>query len=218
MAGNELPDTSGKRALVGLADLQAKAAKHAAQAVLDIPQFGLQQLAGRQNGTGLLRRDRLAVHRPEPAETHELGNPAGIVAVRLHRHRLEGVANVPRLQKLNRKACIPHRRVQPLGQRTRLKSNPLARQPQRSEPGDQSFRLAQKLCLAQNLARSIDKTDARAFQRHVDSCIVVHGRPLMMLGAGLPDSVEHHQFEGRPPSNQQAAPIYAISFLRDLSG
>jgi hypothetical protein len=118
-------------------------------------------------------------------------------------------ANAPQLrsndlQKLNRKACIPHRRVQPLGQRTRLKSNPLARQPQRSEPGDQSFRLAQKLCLAQNLARSIDKTDARAFQRHVDSCIVVHGRPLMMLGAGLPDSVEHHQFEGRPPSRKAA--------------
>src|SRR6267142_4184813 len=29
---------------------------------------------------------------------------------------------------------------------------------------------------------------------------MVHGRPSMMLGAGVPDSVDwHHQFEGRPP-------------------
>ena len=129
MAGNQLPDAFGERAFGGLADLQAKAPQHTAQAVLDVAQLRLQQLARRQNRTRLLRFDRLAVHRAEPAEPHQLRDPAGIVAVRLHRHRFEGIADVSRLQKLNRKARLPQRRVQPLRQRTCFKPDPLKRQP-----------------------------------------------------------------------------------------
>ena len=64
---------------------------------------------------------RLAVHRAEPAEPHQPGDPAGIVAIRLHRHRLEGIADVPGLQKLNRKARLLQCRVQPLRQRPGFK-------------------------------------------------------------------------------------------------
>ena len=63
------------------ADLQAEAAQDAAQAHLDIVQLGLQQLARRQQGAHLLRRQRLAVHRPEPAEPHQLRDAARILAV-----------------------------------------------------------------------------------------------------------------------------------------
>src|SRR5215208_7197382 len=41
MTGNQLPDTFGERAFGGLADLQAKAPQHAAQAVLDVAQLRL---------------------------------------------------------------------------------------------------------------------------------------------------------------------------------
>src|SRR5215212_11265866 len=58
MTGNQLPDTFGERAFGGLADLQAKAPQHAAQAVLDVAQLRLQQLARRQNRTRLLRPGR----------------------------------------------------------------------------------------------------------------------------------------------------------------
>ncbi|MGY3540476.1 hypothetical protein ACVIIY_004696 [Bradyrhizobium sp. USDA 4515] len=127
----------------------------------------MQQLARRQDGAGLLRRDRLAVHRPEPAEPHQLRDPAGIVAVRLHRHRLEGFANVPRFQQLDRKPCVSQTRIQPLRQGACLQPDPFQYQTQRPEPGDQRRRLARNLRLAQNLACPIDKANARAFQRHV---------------------------------------------------
>src|SRR6185436_3049556 len=72
MAGDQLPDTLSERAFAGLADLQAKAAEHAAQAVLDVAQLRLQQLARGQNSTRLLCFDRLAVYRTEPAQSHQL--------------------------------------------------------------------------------------------------------------------------------------------------
>src|SRR5437867_10327599 len=68
MAGDQLLDPSRKGTLGGLADLQSKAPEHATQAVLDIAQLRLQQLARRQHRPRLLRFDRLAVHRPEPAK------------------------------------------------------------------------------------------------------------------------------------------------------
>jgi putative ABC transport system substrate-binding protein len=36
------------------------------------------------------------VHRPKPAKPHQLRNPARVVAIGLDRHRLEGIAHVPR--------------------------------------------------------------------------------------------------------------------------
>ena len=89
--------------------------------------FDCSSLRAVENRTRLLRFDRLAVHRAEPTEPHQLRDPAGIVAVRLHQHRFEGIADVSRLQKLNRKARLPQSRVQPLRQRTCFKPDPLKR-------------------------------------------------------------------------------------------
>ena len=187
MAGNQLPDAAGERAFGGLADLQAKTAKHTAQAVLDVAQLRLQQLARRQNRTRLLRLDRLAVHRTEPAEPHQLGDPTGVVAVRLHRHRLEGIADVPRLQKLNRKARLPQRRVQPLRQRTCFESNPLQR-----HPSERNQAISASGSLATFASRKIlpapSTTHTLELSKDTSICIMVHGRPSMMLGAGLPNS------------------------------
>jgi len=42
--------------------------------------------------------------------------------------------------------------------------------------------------------------DARAFQRHVDPGIMLHGRSSMRLGAATADAVQtHHHSQGRPP-------------------
>jgi hypothetical protein len=48
---------------------------------------------------------------------HQIGNAARILAVRLYRHGLEGIADMPGLQKLNRKPRRRQSRVQPLRQR-----------------------------------------------------------------------------------------------------
>jgi hypothetical protein len=79
--------------------------------VLHVAKLRLHQLARREHGPHLLRRDRLAMHRPEPAEPHQLRDPARVVAVALHRPRLKCIMNVPGLQKLNRQARFPQRRV-----------------------------------------------------------------------------------------------------------
>jgi hypothetical protein len=98
----QLLDPSRELKLRRFADFQAKAAQDAAQAVLHVAKLRLHQLAGCQLRSRLLRTHRLAMHRPEPAKPHQLRNPARIVAVRLHRHRLERLAHVPCLQQFDR--------------------------------------------------------------------------------------------------------------------
>ncbi len=188
VTGDQFVDPSCKRPLGGLADLQTKAPQYTAQAVLEVAQLRLQQLACRQNSARFLGFDRLAVHRPEPAQPHQLRDPAGVIAVRLHRHRFECVANMPRLQKLNRKTRLAQRCIEPLRQRSSLQADPLDLRAQQPEPGDQRLRLTRNLCLPNNIPRAVDNAHCGAFQRHVNSCIMVHGRPSMMLGAGLPNS------------------------------
>ena len=134
------------------AHLQSETAQNPAQAVLDVEQLRLQQFAAAQDRARFLCLDRLAVHRSEPAEPHQLGDCASVVAIRLHRHRLESVPHVPCLQQFDRKSRLAHGRAQPLRQGTSLQSDPLDRQPVRSEPGDQRFRLARNLALAHNLS------------------------------------------------------------------
>jgi hypothetical protein len=190
MAGDQLLDPSGKPLRCSRPDLQSEAAQNAAQAHLDIEQLRLNELARCQQGTYLLRRQRFAVYRTKPAEPDQLRNAAGIIAVGLHRHRLERITYVPRLQQLDRKSNVPQRRVKPLRQRAGLQSDPLKPKPNRAEPRDQCSRLARNLRLPNNLASRINNAHARAFQRNVDSGIMIHGRPSMMLGADVSDSVE----------------------------
>ena len=114
MPGHQLPDPSLELFRGGLSHLQPEPAQDPAQAHLDVLKLRLKQLARRQQRSRLLRRKRLAMHRPEPAKPHQLGNAARIVAVRLHRHRLEGITHVPRLQQLDRKTALSQRRKQPL--------------------------------------------------------------------------------------------------------
>src|SRR6202043_1937684 len=109
MSGNQLVDSSGKTSRGGLPDLQAEPAQDTAQAHLDVVKLRLHQLARGEHRTRLLRTHRLAMYRTEPAHPDQFGDPVRVLAVRLHRHRLEGIAHVPRLQKLDRKPRFPHR-------------------------------------------------------------------------------------------------------------
>jgi hypothetical protein len=69
---------------VVLPTFSPKPRRNTAQAHLDVVKLRLHQLARAQH------RTRLEPH------------PVHILAIRLHRHRLEGIAHVPRLQKLHR--------------------------------------------------------------------------------------------------------------------
>src|SRR3954464_9774865 len=73
MMSHEIPHPAREGLGRGRPDLRAKAAQHAPQAHLDIMALGLQKLAGGQKRANLLGRERLAVHRPEPAQAHQLG-------------------------------------------------------------------------------------------------------------------------------------------------
>ena len=117
--------------------LQPEAAQHPAQAHLHVKPLALQQLARRQQRPRLLRRNRLAVHRPEPAQPHQLRDPARVLAVRLHRHRLERRPHMPRLQQHGRQPGRVQRREQPLRPRPGFKADPGHHFRPRPEPGDQ---------------------------------------------------------------------------------
>jgi len=98
MARHQLLDPAGKAPLRRVADLQPEAAQNTTQAVLDVLKLRLHELARGKHCACLLRPDRFAMYRPEPAQPHQLGNPARIVTIGLHRHRLECVTYVPGLQ------------------------------------------------------------------------------------------------------------------------
>src|SRR5271156_3101135 len=72
MSLHQLFDPSGKVGPRRLADLQSEAAQNPAQAVLEVQELALPQLACRQHRADPLSRNRLAVSRPEPAEPHQL--------------------------------------------------------------------------------------------------------------------------------------------------
>jgi hypothetical protein len=114
MALHKLLDPSCELQFRRLADLETKAAQDPAQTVLDVAKLRLHQLACRQYRPRLLGVHRLAMYRPEPTQPHQLRNPASIVAVRLHWHRLERLAHVPRLQQFDRQPRFPHRGKKPL--------------------------------------------------------------------------------------------------------
>src|ERR1700733_10767032 len=69
-----------------------------------------------------------------------------------------------------------------------------------STPRSQSFRFAGYLGLANNPPGCVHHADARAFQRYINSGIVLHGRPFDdAWSRAIPDSVQsHHHSEGRP--------------------
>src|SRR5437588_8690821 len=97
----------------------------------------------------------MAMYRPKPAEPHQLRDAAGIIAVRLHRHRLERIAHMPRLKQLNRKTRLLQRRKQPLRQRTSLEPDPMKLEAKCVEPLDQGLRFARHLSLANDFAAGI---------------------------------------------------------------
>jgi hypothetical protein len=183
LARDQLADPGGEPALADLAELEPEAAQDAADAELDVRQLALQQLAPDQQRPDLLRRRRLAVHRPVPAHAQELGDAAGVLAVGLDDHRRERRLDVPRLQQHGLEARFGQAGVQPLRQGSGLEPDPGQRQAELAEEVDQRLRLARHLRLTDDPAGGIHHAHAAPFQRDVDPGIVLHGCPSLMLGA-----------------------------------
>jgi hypothetical protein len=180
MAGGELPDPGREPALADLAHLEAEAAQDAADAELDVPQLGLQQLASDQQRAHLLGIGRLAVHRPEPAHPQQLGDAAGVLAVGLHHHRRQRRLHVPRLQQHRLEARLAQAGVQPLRQGAGFQADPRHLDAEAAEPGGQSLRFARHLGLAHDPPGGVHHAHAAVFQRDVDPGKVLHGCPSMM--------------------------------------
>jgi len=96
--------------------------------------------------------------------SHQLRNPARVIAIVLDRHRPESIAHVARLQELNPKTRRPHRRIEPLRQRAGLQADPLKFEVEATEPGDQRLRLARNPLLPDDLASPVHHANARVFQ------------------------------------------------------
>ena len=183
----------------------------------DLIEIGSRQFACAQQRTHILGFDRFATHRLEPPHPYQLRNSPRILAIGLYSRRRQRMLHMPRLQQLDRKATLLHRPEQPLRQRPRLKPDPRHIETQRPKPGDRCFRLARHLALPHDLADSVNHTHAWAFQRHVNSWILVHGRPSMMLGTGRAklrsrDTInpgdDHHRANSRLPRRRPVYPIY----------
>jgi hypothetical protein len=119
----------------------------------------LNQLARGEHGSGFLSLHRLAVHRPEPPQPDQLGDTAGVLAVGLHRHDLERIAHVARLEKLDRKSRLLHPRIEPLRCRSRFEADPCEFYSEGTEPGDQRLRLTRDLPFPDDFAAAIDRAD-----------------------------------------------------------
>src|ERR1700722_9868228 len=183
-----------------LAKLQAKSAQRASQTQLDVMKLALQQFASAQQGPGFLRRHRFAGHRTEPAYADQLRDAARVLAVSLYRHQLESIAHVSGFQQFDRQTRLLHAGKQPLRKWAGFQPDPRNIKAKVSTPRSQSFRFAGYLGLANDPPGCVHHADARAFQRYINSGIVLHGRPFDdAWSRAIPDSVQsHHHSEGRP--------------------
>jgi hypothetical protein len=98
------------------------------------------------------------------AQSQQLRNATGILAVGLDGHGLEGVAHMPCLQEFHRQARIAHRGIKPLRQRPGLQPHPRQLKTKPMQPADQGFRLACHLRLAQDPSGAIHDAHTALFQ------------------------------------------------------
>ncbi len=98
VARDEFTDPFLVASLADRAKRQAKVAKNATKRLLDVEHGFLKRRASAQEGPQFLCRDRFAVNGAEPAHPQQPGNPFGVPAIGLHRHRLQDCLDPPRLQ------------------------------------------------------------------------------------------------------------------------
>ena len=99
VAGDQLPHAGLPASLRDVAQLEPEVTQHTAQREFHVDERVLNGLARAQQRPLLLRRHRLAVHRPEPAHPQQSRDAFGIPAVRLDRHRLQRRLHLPRLHQ-----------------------------------------------------------------------------------------------------------------------
>src|SRR5262249_46384016 len=159
-----------------LANLQAETTQDSPNAQFHVQQPSEKLLARNQQRPDLLRSNRFGVHPLEPSHPQQLGKPTRILAVRLHRHRLQCRLHMPPLTNVSNPSFSPPP-MPPLSNPPRLKPNPIHRNAKFLEETTKNFRLARDLRLLHDLASPIHNANAREFQRDVDSGIVLHGCP-----------------------------------------
>jgi hypothetical protein len=75
--------------------LQAEDARRASDLILEINLFSKQRLAMIKERPLLLAARALHMHGGEPPHPHAVGDRPGVIAIRLHRHRLSQTAKPP---------------------------------------------------------------------------------------------------------------------------
>ena len=95
------------------------------------------------------------MHRTKPAQPHQLGDAASVIAIGLYWHCFECVPNVPSLEQFDCQSRLPDAHIQPLRQWSSLKPDPRYRKTQAAKPCDHDLRFAGYLGLAHNPPRGI---------------------------------------------------------------
>src|SRR4051812_28537869 len=180
---DQLPDPPLQPALSDRAAPEDAAAQQAADAELDVAQLAQQQSAPGEQGSDLLRRHRLVMHRAIPAHPQQLGDAARVLAVSLHRHGRERRLDLAGLEQHGLEPRSGQARMQPLAERPSLEPDPHDRQAEpAAEPG-QHLGLAGDLGFSHDPPGRIDHAKAAGIQRDVDADKVLHGCLPLMLGA-----------------------------------
>lgn len=91
----QFPDTRLKPSTTDLSDLQPTATQDPADAQFNVEKLALQQLASNKKGSGILASHRFGMNRAVPPHPQQLGDPACIFPVGLHRHRRERRLHMP---------------------------------------------------------------------------------------------------------------------------
>lgn len=101
-------------------DLETINPQQPSDGALDLRLRGDELHPGRECRSHRLRRGRFDVHRPVVAETHHLGDAAGVVLVGLDRTRRQEALRLARLDTDDRYTRLTKPPMEPLRQRTRL--------------------------------------------------------------------------------------------------
>ena len=195
----------------GIADLQSEIAKGTPYLILYIlPLVNNEFAAGEQHALFLtgLRLHMNGLVKPDP---HHLGNPPGIVAVRLVDAGRQYRLHMTCLNADRREPRCRHTFMQVLGERRGFQPDPLTSHTNAVEPVDQRRNLGRHFALTDDRPGLIHHTYARLIQRYINPSEILHNCLLLVLTGSpfLPASYRSDSVRGRR-SRRDVASDYPI--------
>ena len=139
---HQLADACRQLPAAHVANLQSESAQQPAKCLLQIHGLDLHLLACGEKRPNLLRRDRLAVHRPISTHAQQLRDPACVTAVGLDRHGRQRRLNMARFKQYRFETRCLERVIQLLRQGTCLQADADDVNLETAQEGDQCLRFA----------------------------------------------------------------------------